>query len=81
MSRYLVLLERQRIAGLRERRHGAREIVRRLGRGSDGRTRVWNQGSSVGAHVPLGWLRGVISMLGPPRQARISLQYSSSTTA
>ena len=31
-SRYLSLLERQRIATLRERGHGVREIARRLGR-------------------------------------------------
>ena len=31
-SRYLTLLERQRIATLRERGHGIREIARRIGR-------------------------------------------------
>jgi IS30 family transposase len=31
-GRYLSLLERQRIATLRERGHGVREIARRLGR-------------------------------------------------
>jgi len=31
-TRYLSLLERQRIATLRERGHGVREIARRLGR-------------------------------------------------
>src|SRR6478609_215121 len=31
-SRYLTLLERQRIATLREHRHGIREIARRIGR-------------------------------------------------
>ena len=31
-SRYLTLLERQRIATLRERGHGVREIARRIGR-------------------------------------------------
>jgi IS30 family transposase len=31
-GRYLSLLERQRIASLRERGHGVREVARRLGR-------------------------------------------------